>query len=686
MTALCALTLPATSSVLAVPVLVTQVLGVPAARAQEPAAATVDKLAAKARKAIADYENVKGNKKLARKARKQLLWLGEVDHELVTEYLRNQLEELGPEPTAAPILEAISKAPRPELESDVWRVLHHKKAPWAVRHNATLALLAMGQNEIDRVCRMLRKGSDGAEEAVRTTALQAICRANCEPALRQIASIFDQGTSKDKIKLLRIIDPVKGVNEISNARIKLVRRGSLLGGAIAWRQLAVEAHPRAADYAIDLLERMPEGPTAEVAVEMIGGIVLVRDPELYPLLLRYGRSGDAGVKKALRAAAPKAAKDHDLMRFMARHGLENDDRNTRDAALLLLRQAPPEIVAPMVERVRRKLRRPKRATLDLVVGLHDVLRRDPEWKKDVLRLAASQDDDVRTVGLTLLAELDADDAIEIAQKSLNERDWQLRAAAIRYLTKFRDVSSIPLLIGRFDKEEDRLLAELGNALFVHTGTRRFSKNEWRDWWRQARSGFTLPHPNTVKAGLGGLAGQTSAYFGIPLVSRHVTFIIDTSGSMNGPIQAFGTNKKMRRLDAAKRELIKALNAMPSKQWVNLVTFSTGVTPLWDELRQAEDENRKSIIDRTNKLRAGGGTNIYGALEQAFLDPKVDTIYLLTDGEPSGGEITNSEEIADEVRRWNRLRQIVVHTIGFGVDTELLRRLASESGGVYTYVK
>ena len=33
---------------------------------------------------------------------------------------------------------------------------------------------------------------------------------------------------------------------------------------------------------------------------------------------------------------------------------------------------------------------------------------------------------------------------------------------------------------------------IANALFVHTGTRRFSKNEWRDWWRQSKSGFTLP--------------------------------------------------------------------------------------------------------------------------------------------------------------------------------------------------
>jgi hypothetical protein len=33
---------------------------------------------------------------------------------------------------------------------------------------------------------------------------------------------------------------------------------------------------------------------------------------------------------------------------------------------------------------------------------------------------------------------------------------------------------------------------------------------------------------------------------------------------------------------------------------------------------------------------GGGTNIFDALEQAFADPEVDTIYLLTDGAAVGG--------------------------------------------------
>ena len=67
---------------------------------------------------------------------------------------------------------------------------------------------------------------------------------------------------------------------------------------------------------------------------------------------------------------------------------------------------------------------------------------------------------------------------------------------------------------------------------------------------------------------------------------------------------------------------------------------------------------------------------------AFEDMKVDTIYLLSDGYPSAGPITDIHQLADEVRLWNARRRIVIHAISIGSDSELLKRLAEESGGTY----
>ena len=82
----------------------------------------------------------------------------------------------------------------------------------------------------------------------------------------------------------------------------------------------------------------------------------------------------------------------------------------------------------------------------------------------------------------------------------------------------------------------------------------------------------------------------------------------------------------------------------------------------------------------------GGTNIYGAVELAFEDPDVDTIYLLTDGEPTHGVIVDPMELAAEVIRWNHTRRVRIHGISVGRESEMLEKLAEESGGRYVSVR
>jgi hypothetical protein len=70
------------------------------------------------------------------------------------------------------------------------------------------------------------------------------------------------------------------------------------------------------------------------------------------------------------------------------------------------------------------------------------------------------------------------------------------------------------------------------------------------------------------------------------------------------------------------------------------------------------------------------------MEQAFADPDVDTIFLLSDGSPSSGPITDVQELADTIQHWNRSRKVIIHTIAIGNDSPFLERLAKESGGLY----
>jgi hypothetical protein len=66
----------------------------------------------------------------------------------------------------------------------------------------------------------------------------------------------------------------------------------------------------------------------------------------------------------------------------------------------------------------------------------------------------------------------------------------------------------------------------------------------------------------------------------------------------------------------------------------------------------------------------------------------DTIYFLTDGEPTVGDITDTEVLNSWFRELNRFARVKVNVITFGnlgVDPEFLRRLAEDNGGVFVQV-
>ncbi len=59
---------------------------------------------------------------------------------------------------------------------------------------------------------------------------------------------------------------------------------------------------------------------------------------------------------------------------------------------------------------------------------------------------------------------------------------------------------------------------------------------------------------------------------------------------------------------------------------------------------------------------GANTNTHGVLERALLqNPRIDTIYLLSDGIPEWGDLISREGLLTAVREWNRFRRITIHT-------------------------
>lgn len=143
-------------------------------------------------------------------------------------------------------------------------------------------------------------------------------------------------------------------------------------------------------------------------------------------------------------------------------------------------------------------------------------------------------------------------------------------------------------------------------------------------------------------------------------------VIDRSGSMAGP-----------KLELAKQGAIATLGALQPDDLLGICAFDSRPGELVSLQRAA---NRFKITESISRLRSGGGTNIFAALDYAYnelakIDAKVKHIIVLTDGQsPRAGIIELAAQAA--------LEKITISTIavGNGSDEALLRDIAETAGG------
>src|SRR5262249_8248612 len=152
--------------------------------------------------------------------------------------------------------------------------------------------------------------------------------------------------------------------------------------------------------------------------------------------------------------------------------------------------------------------------------------------------------------------------------------------------------------------------------------------------------------------------------GVRIESHDVAFVVDISGSMAETLQSTQVdNKPATRIEVLKIELVKSLKSLDQTALFNLISFSSGVTKWKETVVPNNDKPGAEAIDWIEHLGSRGGTNLYQAFETAFADPRVDTIFLLTDGEPSTGNITDLVLLREHVKEMNETRHVKIHCIG-----------------------
>jgi len=219
---------------------------------------------------------------------------------------------------------------------------------------------------------------------------------------------------------------------------------------------------------------------------------------------------------------------------------------------------------------------------------------------------------------------------------------------------------------------------------------------WRKFWAEEKDRLvvpdTLPH----------LREQTtsSQFFGIPVTGGAIAFLVDTSGSMSGATGTSATpggrGRARNRLEAAKEQLALAVQAMDHGTTFLLWTFADRAQQWTSVPVVAGQRAGRSLTELLSRLRADGGTNLHDGLVQALQlsemrlgqqhETRIDELFVLSDGEPTSGALTNTEALLQVVREANKYAKVRIHSVFLGgtggTGSELMRRLAEENGGVY----
>lgn len=174
-------------------------------------------------------------------------------------------------------------------------------------------------------------------------------------------------------------------------------------------------------------------------------------------------------------------------------------------------------------------------------------------------------------------------------------------------------------------------------------------------------------------GEGGSGSGSASFFGVEATGSRFIYIVDTSGSM-----AVGG-----KLAALQRELVKSIEGLLEAADFLIITYNDSATPLEGRQSWINADNRGKRFARRGvaRLGSGGGTQPSPAFVLAFaMRPPPEAIYFMTDGE-------FSEEVANDIAALNAEYKVPVHCIAFVSrnSEDLMRRIAKESGGTYTFV-
>jgi len=304
--------------------------------------------------------------------------------------------------------------------------------------------------------------------------------------------------------------------------------------------------------------------------------------------------------------------------------------------------------------------------------------------KTVTKFAASSDVAERLAAVEFLRVARTPKRFELLRERLNDKDPRVNRKCLDVLEHTRAAAAVGILIDRLE------VADVGEAHRTAEALRRLTEMSfgtdprgWRRWWKIEADQFQFNGERDISVSLVDAdPNGTASFYGMAITAQHLVFAIDTSDSMKA--DAGGTDG-LTRLEVARKQVSQAIKDLPKNSSFDIVNFGKSAWSWNGKLVAAKAKSKTKAFGHVKGLKMSWGTEAYQALREAFVDPRADTILLLTDGDPQLSLMQDRAVMQRIIIQWNRTRHTAIDCITIGTDRGWLRKIAMATGGRYKQV-
>ncbi len=297
-------------------------------------------------------------------------------------------------------------------------------------------------------------------------------------------------------------------------------------------------------------------------------------------------------------------------------------------------------------------------------------------RKELDALAAHKSVSPRAAAAIAARHAPIADALEVLRKLAADPSAAVRINCARSLAALADAGAARELVALLERESV-LRAKWLYVEHLRTLSGLMHRVDARPWraWADALAEGAIAAPAKPKDDDG---PATSAFAGLPILSERVAFLIDLSGSMWDK-RSDGRTRK----DVVAAELERALRSLSPDVRFNVIVYTARPVAWKDKLAPAAPKAIDEALDFFAKRSDRGKGDFWGAFEFALNDAEIDTVIVLTDGAPSGGQRWSMELMESLFVERTRLRGVVLEAVLAGASRRLVghwRTMCGSSGG------